>query len=305
VSLAVILARICVVLGLTVAGGKATYSHVVSTRADRWESSLERDADGVCVDMRAYTIGAGDTGLLLVHGFGSSPAVFQRMAPDLAARGFLCRAMRLPGFGATGAAKIHATRAEWLGAIDEEVTELMRSCDSVWLVGHSMGGSLAVDYALANPDRVDGLVLIAPLIDVSRARSPLLKPRTWYVVSRPFFQASDIIESVFPVDVRDPTVYLDEGRDRFVTFHGYDAMFEVLDAVAGRAKDLSLPLLEVVSPSDKVVDCGAAQKFFADVSSTNKCLLVASGAGHVIPLDGGWQDVADSIERFVGMEETK
>jgi pimeloyl-ACP methyl ester carboxylesterase len=38
------------------------------------------------------------------------------------------------------------------------------SCDAVWLVGSSMGGGLAIDAALVAPDRVAGLVLIAPSV---------------------------------------------------------------------------------------------------------------------------------------------
>ncbi len=47
--------------------------------------------------------------------------------------------------------------------------DLMRVLDAVaggpaWLVGSSMGGALALDAALAAPDRVAGLVLLAPAV---------------------------------------------------------------------------------------------------------------------------------------------
>jgi pimeloyl-ACP methyl ester carboxylesterase len=48
--------------------------------------------------------------------------------------------------------------------------------DRAWLVGSSMGGGVALDAALVAPDRVSGLVLIAPA--VSGAPEPALDPET-------------------------------------------------------------------------------------------------------------------------------
>src|SRR5579871_5198861 len=72
-----------------------SYSLLVQFQYARWEAGIVRDPDGVRRGCREFTVGRGDTALLLIHGFSDSPAVFRRMAPDLAARGFACRAMRL------------------------------------------------------------------------------------------------------------------------------------------------------------------------------------------------------------------
>jgi alpha-beta hydrolase superfamily lysophospholipase len=42
----------------------------------------------------------------------------------------------------------------------------------VFLLGHSMGGAIAVSYALAHQDRLDGLVLSAPLAALEAAPPP-------------------------------------------------------------------------------------------------------------------------------------
>src|SRR5206468_12893176 len=77
-------------------GGDLLYSLVVGHLYRRWEAGIERDADGVRLGCREFTLGEGKDAVLLVHGFGDSPAIFRRIAPALAAKGFACHALRLP-----------------------------------------------------------------------------------------------------------------------------------------------------------------------------------------------------------------
>ena len=66
--------------------GDLLYSLIAKARYRRWEAGIGRDADGVRLGCREFTLGDGEDAVLLVHGFGDSPSVFQRMAPALAAQ---------------------------------------------------------------------------------------------------------------------------------------------------------------------------------------------------------------------------
>ncbi len=70
------------------------------------------------------------------------------------------------GYGETTAATYGFTHLDDLRAVLDEV-----ATGPVWLVGSSMGGELAIDAALADPDRIAGLVLLAP--SVSGAPEPM------------------------------------------------------------------------------------------------------------------------------------
>lgn len=115
------------------------------------------DAGGVLV--RTVRAGAGDTTLLLLHGYGESLTTW-RATFDALAIGHRVIAIDLPGFG--GSAKpdvpysLPAMTERLAGFIDRWTT------GPLVLVGHSMGGELAASLALARPDRVKLLVLIAP-----------------------------------------------------------------------------------------------------------------------------------------------
>lgn len=115
------------------------------------------DAGGVLV--RAVRAGTGDTTLLLLHGYGESLTTWRAVFDPLAARSRVI-AIDLPGFGVSAKPDLSYS----LAAMTERLSRFLDrwTTGPVVLVGHSMGGELAAALALARPDRVKLLVLIAP-----------------------------------------------------------------------------------------------------------------------------------------------
>jgi pimeloyl-ACP methyl ester carboxylesterase len=101
--------------------------------------------------------GTGPT-VVLLHGFADSLNTWRLLMPRLAARHHVI-AVDLPGFGESAA----TTRRPMLQAHVAAVSELVRRRahgQPVTLVGNSMGGAVALHYAVRHPDAVDRLVLI-------------------------------------------------------------------------------------------------------------------------------------------------
>ncbi len=98
--------------------------------------------------------------LILLHGFGSSLQTWDGWAGRLSTT---CRVIRfdLPGFGLTGADPTgdYSDRrgVQVLAALMDRL-----GIRRAGLVGNSLGGKLAWQFALQHPDRVDRLVLISP-----------------------------------------------------------------------------------------------------------------------------------------------
>jgi 2-succinyl-6-hydroxy-2,4-cyclohexadiene-1-carboxylate synthase len=93
--------------------------------------------------------------LVLLHGFGGTRHAWDRVAAELRPERYLPLALDLPG---------HGERADQ----DPEITfdscveyVLARSPDRFALCGYSLGGRVALHVALAAPERVDRLVLVA------------------------------------------------------------------------------------------------------------------------------------------------
>jgi alpha-beta hydrolase superfamily lysophospholipase len=299
VVLLALLLGVAAILALGVLGDYA-YARVVRKNWAEWEAGVGRDADGVRTGCRAYTLGEnGDPALLLIHGFGDAPTIFQHMAPALAEAGYRVRAMRLPGFAEPMRAYARTDLTKWREAVRREVAALHRAHDEVWILGHSTGATLGVRQALDDPASVQGLVLLAPLFGVSDARSPVLRPRTWFTVLNRLRLFTWIVENNFEMDLHDPGAGDYPYRDRFVPVAVYDDLYALLDEIEGTSPDLTAPLLMIVAADDQIVDAEASRAFFAGASSEPKELVERTDAGHVLPLDQGWQTMVKQIDAFV------
>lgn len=114
------------------------------------------------IDTRFGRLHAGDTPgdgtpILALHGFPDDSRIYDRLAPHLSPHRLL--ALDFGGFG-------HSDRTDYTDLPDrrreEEVGAALDALDlpTVTLIGHDASGAVAIDYAMAHPDRVDHLVLL-------------------------------------------------------------------------------------------------------------------------------------------------
>jgi pimeloyl-ACP methyl ester carboxylesterase len=110
---------------------------------------------------RVSTLEAG-TGspVLMLHGLGATKASFLPTVTELAQHHRVI-AMDHPGFGESDkpfpAAYDPPFFAEWAESLLDEM-----GIERAHVVGHSMGGRVAIEFGLRNPDRTQGLVLMTP-----------------------------------------------------------------------------------------------------------------------------------------------
>jgi carboxylesterase len=112
-------------------------------------------------------VAGSPVGVLVVHGFTGTPASMRGVADAMAVAGFDVELPRLPGHGTTVHDMIATGWSDWTTEVARSRTALAERCEHVVLVGQSMGATLVLASALADPG-ADGLVCINP---VTRMRS--------------------------------------------------------------------------------------------------------------------------------------
>lgn len=103
------------------------------------------------------TRGEGTPDFICLHGLVDSVSIWKRLAPALAERGRVILVDQR-GHGRSGAPAGHTERQD----LARDITAVLDSLEieRAILVGHSMGGIMAMATALMAPERVAGLVLI-------------------------------------------------------------------------------------------------------------------------------------------------
>lgn len=112
--------------------------------------------------------GTGDQVILFIPGFGCSADVWQESITTFE-KNYTCYALTMAGFAgveATGEASFQYWSSEIVRFLDEE------KINSPIIVGHSMGGALAMDIASTHSDKLKSIVIVDALPCLSALMNP-------------------------------------------------------------------------------------------------------------------------------------
>ncbi len=126
---------------------RGLHSRYVDTRAGR---------------VHAYDArGQGDLPtIVLLHGIGSAATPYAAVLMRLRRHARRVVALELPGHGFSADPTTLLTPELLLGAVSDALIQLV--VERFVLVGHSLGGGIALGYALERPDALHALVLVSP-----------------------------------------------------------------------------------------------------------------------------------------------
>lgn len=287
----------CLILGFLLLD--AAYALYVKAAWSRAEKKIVRNVIGVREGCDAFTMGEGKTAILCVHGFSDSPALWRDMAPELAQAGYHVRAIRLSGFAGPPEEAEGLTSERWQTEVTQAFQELSKDHDQVWIAAHSLGAAVTLSAYRDMEDPVAGMFLIAPLLEVSARRSPVLKPRTWFRVADAVKVFTRRTQTIFPVDALDPEVRRNHPRDVFIPLAIIRSLFDT-EEEAWASLDRSFPpVLLLQAGQDQVVDNPASSRFFNQIQSKKKECLVFPDSGHIIPRDQQWREAMASMLTFM------
>lgn len=213
------------------------------------------------------------TGILVLHGFTGSPKSVTPWARELAAEGWTVRVPRLPGHGTRWQDMNLTTWEDWFAEAERHLLELQARCDTVFVMGLSMGGSLALRLAEENGEAIAGLVLVNPAVHTERLDRHLLP-----VIQR-FVAAFPGISNDIAKPDQDEVAY-----DRIPLKAAY-SLQQLWKLIRTDIAKVTAPLLLFRSSQDHVVEPSNAEFILAGVSSGDVQEVVLADSFHVATLD--------------------
>jgi alpha-beta hydrolase superfamily lysophospholipase len=133
---------------------------------------------GLSIYWQAWLPPATARGVVVIaHGAGEHSGRYLQVADRLTREGYAVYALDHRGHGRSAGSRALIDRMDH--AVADLDTVVLRAAGEhpgqpVFLLGHSMGGTVSLCYAIAHQDRLDGLALSAPLAAIE-AVSPILE----------------------------------------------------------------------------------------------------------------------------------
>jgi alpha-beta hydrolase superfamily lysophospholipase len=214
--------------------------------------------------------------VVLVHGYGEHVGRYEHVAQELAARG---SAVVGPDHVGHGLSEGEAALVEDFEAVVDDLRAVVHDARDdlpVVMVGHSMGGLIAIRYAQHHREDLAGLVLSGPAVGLSP-------------VMREWLAAPELPSD--PIDVttlsRDPEVGEAYAADPLVYHGGWkrptlEAFVAADRAIAEGPGFGDLPLLYVHGADDRLVPVALARPVVERLAGPDSEFRVIEGARHEV-----------------------
>ena len=225
----------------------------------------------------------GPTGCLVVHGFASSPGEVRWLAGYLADAGFTVIAPRLPGHGSDPRDLGRVQRRDWLLALLDAYALLRAQCEQVVLVGHSMGGLLALRLSLDVP--VAGVAVLASPVQFPPGLIHYSRWLKYVLRSTDQTDHSSLGALIREEQVRRGEPALGRVRyDRWATA-GVAELYALSREVDARLPEVRAPLLLMYSEGDETAPPANGVCIRERAASPDMTLTVLRQSGHNLPVD--------------------
>lgn len=229
-----------------------------------------RSFDGTTIFHRAWSPdGAPRAVVLLVHGLGEHSGRYSHVAAALVDAGYAVRAFDHRGHGTSGG------KRAFVRSYDELLRDLHQFRRIVVaehpdvplvLLGHSMGGNIALGYALGEEDGIAALVLSGPALRVGDDVSPI-QLKVFRMIAkvapglRPRGLSADAISrdpAVVEAYRSDPLVYTGK-----ISAGLGAALIGAMQTFPDRYDQLRLPILVLHGTADQLVDVAGSRELEA------------------------------------------
>lgn len=229
------------------------------------------------------------TGLVVLsHGLGEHARRYDHVIDRLGGLGLTVYALDHRGHGRSGGKRLELK--SWSDYV-EDLHELFRIAraahpgTTTFLLGHSMGGAIALSYALEHQDELDGVMLSGPAVVLGDGTPKILIP-VGKILGR--IAPGVPVQSLDSADVsRDPDVVAAYDADPLV-HHGKipaglaSGLVGAMESYPARLPALTVPVLLQHGSEDRLADVAGSRLIAERAGSTDLTIEVYDGLFHEV-----------------------
>jgi len=228
-----------------------------------------------------------------MHGVGSNSAVMKPLEDFLTNKGFKVLNINLPGHNTSSKDLLKIGWQDWVDYCQGKLEILMEECPTVFVVGTSLGGVIALYLAAKNPE-LSGVITCATAVKPYNFLS-------WFIVNFRIIHyfvrwiRVEKISSKLVGNLQNWDVY------KKIPVKSLVEIAKLLDNLNPILKNICQPILIVHSNNDKAVSIKGIEQITSSISSRDQSIVRIDKGGHVIMLDEGCAQTLTEIENWVDM----
>ena len=263
---------------------------------------------GMQVHYRDQGVLADSVPLILLHGMSSSLNTWDSVVFYLANHRRVI-SLDLPGFGLTGPSPENMYNFDYYNKFIDSFTRRLQ-LTKFTLVGNSMGGSIAWNYALFKPAAIDKLVLIdaagypkrgeSGSLGFKIASTPLINNILLFATPKALVRKS--LETIYYDQSRVTDAQVERFHDMAIREGNRPAALLIFkgsfgtSSVKRKIDEIKTPTLILWGEKDNLISVENAHRFNQDIK--NSKLEIYPNVGHV-PMEEVPEQVANSILSFI------
>jgi carboxylesterase len=250
--------------------------------------AIEGAPEGWIQDYRADGSGSNqDIGVLLVHGFTGTPASMRPWAHYLNQHGYTVSVPLMPGHGTSWHDLNQVSWQQWPEKVETELTELRKKCSQVFICALSMGGGNSLYVAAKNQEKIDGLILVNPMIHI-----PGVQIKFVHIISRIQKSRSSVGD-----DIKKPGV-TEWGYDA-LPLKGVAQLYKYLKLARAGLPSIKTPTLVFHSVDDHILPVSNTEIVLNEIGSSDKSRIELVNSYHVATLDFDAELIFENSRLFI------
>jgi alpha-beta hydrolase superfamily lysophospholipase len=261
--------------------------------------------DGIRLYVKRRVIENARGEVVIAHGFGEHSGRYGPLADYLNRELYSVTAYDHRGHGLSDGLPGHVENfKEYEDDLDKLIASVRERADArpIFLIGHSMGGLVALRYLAKQGSGLAGAIISAPLIAMAVPVSAhkLMIAR----VSARMAPRMRLDNEINPASLsRDPAVGKAYATDplvnRKVSARWFAEATRAMDEVKTWAAQIACPLLVLHGTDDKLASCDATKELFARLGSTDKELGIYSGYYHELFNEPEKHELFERVTRWI------
>jgi carboxylesterase len=239
-----------------------------------------------------FELAGGPDAVLLLHGLTGSTFELVPVARRLHRAGFRCLAPLVAGHGGPTDALVGVPWTEWVAKARRDLARL-EGARRTFVVGCSTGALVACVLAHDLPARVDGLVLLAPALELTAGG------RLGALLARLPFARGVVLPKRGGADVADVEMRRRNPCMDGIPLSAVGELAALEDQVDRLLPGIAAPALVVQGAHDHTVTLAGARRLARRIGSGPADLVVLPRSWHLVGIDVERDRCADEAARFL------